>query len=255
MPFITRLSPERCRLAVRREPCPVRFSTTCTGQRSAGIASGGCRLSICYGACAGQAVGRWSPLGCFPGRRVVPESRPVDREETTMAWHTQTADRRKLSAAAVIAVGLASLAAAQPAAAIGAEAGERPTARFAPCNASLNRGAPGALVADLSTPGNAQAQTIAEIVQRARPDVLLINEFDFVEGGVAAQLFQQNYLSVPHNGANPIEYGYRFVAPSNTGIASGFDLNNNGQIVTTPGAPGYGDDALGFGAFPGQFGM
>ena len=24
-------------------------------------------------------------------------------------------------------------------------------------------------------------------------------------------------------------------------------------IVTTPGAPGYGDDAFGFGAFPGQF--
>ena len=172
-----------------------------------------------------------------------------------MAWHTQTADRRKLSATAVIAVGLASLAAAQPAAAIGADTAERPTVRFATFNASLNRGAPGALVADLSTPGNAQAQTIAEIVQRTRPDVLLINEFDFVEGGVAAQLFQQNYLSVPHNGANAIEYGYRFVAPSNTGIASGFDLNNNGQIVTTPGAAGYGDDALGFGAFPGQFGM
>jgi hypothetical protein len=172
-----------------------------------------------------------------------------------MAWHTQTADRRKLSATAVIAVGLASLAAVQPAAAVGADMAERPTVRFATFNASLNRGVAGALVADLSTPGNAQAQTIAEIVQRTRPDVLLINEFDFVEGGVAAQLFQQNYLSVPHNGANPIEYGYRFVAPSNTGIASGFDLNNNGQIVTTPGAPGYGDDALGFGAFPGQFGM
>jgi hypothetical protein len=172
-----------------------------------------------------------------------------------MAWHTQTADRRKLSATAVIAVGLASLAAAQPAAAVGADMAERPTVRFATFNASLNRGVAGALVADLSTPGNAQAQTIAEIVQRTRPDVLLINEFDFVDGGVAAQLFQQNYLSVPHNGANPIEYGYRFVAPSNTGIASGFDLNNNGQIVTTPGAPGYGDDALGFGAFPGQFGM
>jgi 3-phytase len=136
-----------------------------------------------------------------------------------------------------------------------ADTAGRPTVRFATFNASLNRGTAGALVADLSTPGNAQAQTIAEIVQRTRPDVLLINEFDFVEGGVAAQLFQQNYLSVGHNGADPIEYGYRFVAPSNTGIASGFDLNNNGQIVTVPGAPGYGDDALGFGAFPGQFGM
>ena len=92
-------------------------------------------------------------------------------------------------------------------------------------------------------------------MQRTRPDVLLINEFDFVEDGLAIQLFQQNYLSIAQNGAEPIDYPYRFTAPSNTGIASGFDLNNNGAIVTTPGAPGYGDDALGFGAFPGQFGM
>ncbi len=53
---------------------------------------------------------------------------------------------------------------------------------------------------------------------------------------------------MPHNGAAAIEYPYRFVAPSNTGIPSGFDLNNNGAI----GGP---DDAFGFGFFPGQFGM
>src|SRR4029453_19006342 len=60
---------------------------------------------------------------------------------------------------------------------------------------------------------------------------------------------------VSQNGAPPVDYPYVFVAPSNTGIASGFDLNNNGVVVTTPGAPGYGDDSLGFGQFPGQFGM
>jgi hypothetical protein len=120
--------------------------------------------------------------------------------------------------------------------------------RFATFNASLNRNFASQLVADLSTPGNAQAATVAEIIQITRPDVLLINEFDFVEDGVAAQLFQENYLSVSHNGSEPIEYPYRFVAPSNTGIPSGFDLNNNGMI----GGP---DDAFGFGFFPGQFGM
>jgi 3-phytase len=56
-------------------------------------------------------------------------------------------------------------------------------------------------------------------------------------------------------GLEGIEYPYVFVAPSNTGIHSGFDLNNNGSVVGTPGAPGYGDDALGFGEFPGKFGM
>jgi hypothetical protein len=120
--------------------------------------------------------------------------------------------------------------------------------RFATFNASLNRNFTGQLVADLSTPNNAQAATVAEIIQRARPDVLLINEFDFVADGVAARLFQDNYLSVPHNGAEAIVYPYRFVAPSNTGIPSGHDLNNNG-VVASP------DDAFGFGFFPGQFGM
>lgn len=57
--------------------------------------------------------------------------------------------------------------------------GERPApARFATFNASLNRNTTGQLIADLSSPGNAQAATVAEIIQRVRPDVLLINEFD-----------------------------------------------------------------------------
>lgn len=43
-------------------------------------------------------------------------------------------------------------------------------------------------------------------------------------------------------------YGYFFVAPSNTGSASGLDLDNNGSV----GGP---NDAFGFGFFPGQFGM
>jgi hypothetical protein len=120
--------------------------------------------------------------------------------------------------------------------------------RFATFNASLNRTVEGELIADLSTPADVQAQTVAEIIQRVRPDVLLINEFDFDAQGTAAQLFQQNYLSVAHNGADPISYPYRFVAPANTGVPSGFDLDNNGTV-------GGGNDAFGFGAFPGQFGM
>jgi hypothetical protein len=122
------------------------------------------------------------------------------------------------------------------------------TVRFATFNASLNRAVEGELVADLSTPEDVQAQTVAEIIQRVRPDVLLINEFDFDAQGTAAQLFQSNYLSVPHNGADPITYPYRYVAPSNTGVPSGFDLDNNGIV-------GGGNDAFGFGEFPGQFGM
>ncbi len=130
------------------------------------------------------------------------------------------------------------------------------TVRFATFNASLNRSAAGQLTADLSAPGNAQADAVAEIIQRVRPDVLLVNEFDYVEpvtpGDVtsnpAVDGFRENYLGVPHGDALPIEYPYAYVAPSNTGIPSGFDLNNDGVV-------GGADDAYGFGFYPGQFGM
>jgi endonuclease/exonuclease/phosphatase family protein len=127
-----------------------------------------------------------------------------------------------------------------------AAAGSVADVRFATFNASLNRNLEGQLVADLSTRANAQAQAVAEIIQRARPDVLLINEFDFAPAALG--LFQDNYLSISQNGAAPIGYPHRFIAPSNTGVPSGFDLDNNGSVDGP-------NDAWGFGFFPGQFGM
>ncbi len=150
---------------------------------------------------------------------------------------------------ALVVVGATMVAASHsPATAAPAGVGRPRPVRFATFNASLNRSAAGQLVADLSTPANAQAATVAEIIQRVRPDVLLINEFDYDADGLAARLFQENYLSVAHDRAEPITYPHRYVAPSNTGIPSGHDLNNNGAV----GGP---DDAFGFGFFPGQFGM
>jgi hypothetical protein len=121
-----------------------------------------------------------------------------------------------------------------------------PTVRFATFNASLNRFNEGDLVAELSVPGSAQPDAVAEIIQRTQPDVLLINEFDYDAGGIAAQKFQDNYLSVGHNGADPIDYPFRLAIASNTGIPSGRDLDKNGSV----GGPG---DSFGFGFFPGQF--
>ncbi|WP_438352418.1 endonuclease/exonuclease/phosphatase family protein [Microbacterium sp. CJ88] len=125
---------------------------------------------------------------------------------------------------------------------------QKQTLRVATYNLSLNRNAAGDLVRDLSTPDNAQARTVAEVIQRANPDVVLLNEFDYVAGGAAVDLFRANYLKVGQNGANPVDYPYVFTAPSNTGVPSGFDLNNDGTV-------GGGDDALGFGQFEGQYGM
>lgn len=125
------------------------------------------------------------------------------------------------------------------------------TLRAATYNLSLNRATEGELVADLSTGDDVQAATVAEVIQHANPDVVLLNEFDYsgdADPYAAADLFRENYLEVPQGTGKPVEYPYAFVAPSNTGIPSGFDLNNNGSV-------GGGDDALGFGLFPGQYGM
>ncbi len=151
---------------------------------------------------------------------------------------------------ASVAVGAIALAAAAPALA----KGDREL-RFATFNASVNRNADGQLLQELSNGDDPQLRNVAEIIQRARPDVLLVNEFDFVPHQRAARLFQKNYLSVPQNGAPAIHFLHRFVAPSNTGIASGKDLDNNGQVVTQPGSGAYGNDSFGFGEFPGKFGM
>jgi uncharacterized protein len=120
--------------------------------------------------------------------------------------------------------------------------------RFATFNISFNRANAGELISDLSTPYNAQALAVAEIIQRVRPDVLLLNEFDYDEKGKAVKLFQRNYLRRRHNGAKAISYPHVYLAPSNTGIPSGYDLNNDGSV-------GGADDAQGFGYFPGQYGM
>jgi hypothetical protein len=136
-------------------------------------------------------------------------------------------------------------------------AAPRPTAaqgppdavRFATFNASLNRNNAGDAFRDLSAPGNAQAAAVAEIIQRTRPEVLLINEFDFEPDNALADVFQANYLSVPQaQGLSGIEYDFVYVAPSNTGMPSHMDFSNDGSV----GGP---NDAFGFGFFPGQFGM
>jgi Endonuclease/Exonuclease/phosphatase family len=133
--------------------------------------------------------------------------------------------------------------------------GRGKTLRFATFNASVNRNVEHQLVEELSNGEDPQLRNVAEIIQRVRPDVLLVNEFDFVPDQLAARLFQRNYLSVSQNGARPVVFPYRFVAPSNTGIASGMDFDNNGEAVTEPGTGLYANDSFGFGEFPGKFGM
>ncbi|MQA10347.1 MAG: endonuclease/exonuclease/phosphatase family protein [Pseudonocardiaceae bacterium] len=156
--------------------------------------------------------------------------------------------RRRRIAIAVVALstmGASLLPAAQ--AASGQREAVSPV-RFATFNASLNRAEPGQLLSELSTPGNEQASKVAEVVQRNKPDVLLLNEFDYYPDDAAVNAFRANYLERGQRGAAPIDYPFAYTAPVNTGEPSGHDLNNDGEI----GGP---DDAYGFGDFPGQYGM
>ncbi|MFM8518736.1 MAG: endonuclease/exonuclease/phosphatase family protein [Nevskiaceae bacterium] len=118
------------------------------------------------------------------------------------------------------------------------------TLRIATFNASLNRAEAGALRRELATAGQPQIASIASIIRAAQPDLLLINEFDYdadaPQGQRAIDLFHDNYLRG--------DYSYRFTAPVNTGVPSGVDLDRNGRV-------GGANDALGFGLFPGQYGM
>lgn len=115
-----------------------------------------------------------------------------------------------------------------------------------------------------------QAHYVAETLQRVRADVVLVNEFDYDLAGTpgassdpsklgyaseSARRFNDNFLKLGHGGASTgrsavdgLDYRFAYTPNTNTGLASGLDLDNNGVV-------GGGNDAYGFGNFAGQFGM
>ncbi|MEM1095090.1 MAG: endonuclease/exonuclease/phosphatase family protein [Bacteroidota bacterium] len=137
--------------------------------------------------------------------------------------------------------------------------------------------------ADVLRNDHPRLQAAAEVIQVLRPDVLLINEMTYdgaddpwVTGSTApgqnGQRFADQYLAVAQQPMLEPIYYTAYMVPSNTGLPSGFDLNNDGEVVTsfpTPEAAGedgapppqtpeqraYGNDAWGFGTFPGQYAM
>jgi endonuclease/exonuclease/phosphatase family metal-dependent hydrolase len=127
-----------------------------------------------------------------------------------------------------------------------------PRLRIATDNTSLYADTEGGLVARLSG-DDAAARKIAAVIQHQRPDIVLLNEFDFDAWGKAADLFQQRYLAVGQHGQAAIAYPHRYFAPVNTGVASGMDLNRDGKVGGT--GREYGEDAFGYGEHPGQYGM
>lgn len=126
-------------------------------------------------------------------------------------------------------------------------------------------------------------QQAAAHVQLLAPDVLLLNEMTYDQAGGPgyergenegqnARRFVENYLSIPQGDSLEGRSYQTVMLPVNTGLASGYDLNNDGSTTTeVPPAPSvpangsvaqqtrdgraYGNDAWGFGTFPGQYGM
>lgn len=116
------------------------------------------------------------------------------------------------------------------------------TIRVASYNASLTRSGPGLLLRDITKGEDPQIEAAIGVLLEVRPDILLLNEFDYDGGGAALAAFQQALRAAGH--ALP----HSFAAPVNTGIPSGLDLDGDGT-TTDP------QDAFGFGRFPGQYGM
>ncbi len=119
--------------------------------------------------------------------------------------------------------------------------------RFATFNVAMNRKKEGQLATELGQAKTKKPQQIAEIIQRIRPDVILLNEFDRDEKGEGIEAFQR-ILSQSQNGQTPIKYPYHFAGPVNTGVPSKLDLNGDGKVEGP-------QDAFGFGDFPGQYAM
>jgi hypothetical protein len=121
---------------------------------------------------------------------------------------------------------------------------------------------------DLLDPDNPRLLKAASIIHELSPDVLLLNELAYDQPGAPGY---QEDAAPGQNGKRFVDYflapqgtsikgrphlRYRaFMAPSNTGLASGFDLNRDDQVQEEPLSRGYGEDSLGYGTFPGQYGM
>jgi len=120
--------------------------------------------------------------------------------------------------------------------------------RFATFNISFNRDRAGMLKERLAKGKGKNFDRITKIIQRVRPDVILLNEFDYDPTGESVKLFQDLFLAKNHDDLEPITYPHVFIRPVNTGVDSGLDMNHDGVLNS-------GEDAYGYGKFPGQYGM
>ena len=156
------------------------------------------------------------------------------------------ADPGALAGLEAAEAGMSAATALAPDPVAAAEARPAGALRVATYNTSLYSPEPGGVAARLAA-GDPRARQVAAVLQRVRPDIVLLNEVD--TDPEAHATFRRDYLGVAQDGGGaPIDYPYAWWGPVNTGEPSGLDLDGDGSI----GGPG---DAWGFGMHPGQYGM
>ncbi len=119
--------------------------------------------------------------------------------------------------------------------------------RIASYNTALSRPNRGDLLAALESGRDKQVLATVALLQHIRADIILLNEVDFDPSGRVVALLQQALRQPANNAA--LDYPYAYCQPVNSGEPSGRDFDKDGM------ASDQGSDALGFGLFPGQYGM
>lgn len=104
------------------------------------------------------------------------------------------------------------------------------------------------LASALRTGNHVKARVIARTVQMNAPDVLVLTGVSYDDAEQIAEYLSSLYLASGQDGLPGLEYPHVFTAPTNSGLESGADLDGDGII----GGPG---DTIGYGDYPGQYGM
>jgi endonuclease/exonuclease/phosphatase family metal-dependent hydrolase len=132
----------------------------------------------------------------------------------------------------------------------GTQAQESVPVRCATFNCSLNRDEQGKLQSEVSDDSHPQIRNVARILRSVRPDIVLLNEVDHSPGMAFPDGFRKNYLQSDNAWCDdpPLHLPFACWLPVNTGVDSGTDLDHDGEFH----GPG---DSIGYGRFPGQYGM
>ena len=115
------------------------------------------------------------------------------------------------------------------------------TLRIATYHTDIRKKGPGLLLRDILKE-DPQIAALAQVIARAKPDVLALQGFDHDFEGHALAAFQAYLAQVGH------EMPYSFTAAPNTGVDTGFDLDGDGRLAEP-------EDAQSFGRYTGEGGM